>query len=363
MPRVLQSFFEQISKHNKTAIRNFIAPAPCPILKNFHITDHGHIHMKDCDELAQKIQHIKLHGPKSLQIMTDYDKTLTKMRFIDGKYADTSFKALQESAFITKEVKLIARQLFEKYHKIELDLSMPSNVKSQHMMDWWESKFKHFIQMGLKHDDHGHIVLNSRLLFRHGILDLLRIGSKLELPFYIVSGGITEIIESHFQAILHNGEAGEAENELREYWDSSVKVLSNRFIYANTIGIDYQKPIIHVLNKQQFIYDTEPKREFKRNVIVMGDLLEDVQMVRESEHDVVLKVGFLNDLEVKEDMMAEFMKTFDVVITGDGSLQAVNYLLSQIFNEELKQLKLTEKYDELLLFESLGLNDSKLLQQ
>lgn len=52
----------------------------------------------------------------------------------------------------------------------------------------------------------------------------------------------------------------------------------------------------------------------------MGDLLEDVQMVRESEHDVVLKVGFLNDLEVKEDMMAEFMKTFDVVITGDGSL-------------------------------------------
>lgn len=68
----------------------------------------------------------------------------------------------------------------------------------------------------------------------------------------------------------------------------------------------------------------------------MGDLLEDVQMIRKTEHDVVLKIGFLNDMEgSSEKMVEEFIKTYDIVITGDGSLQPVNYLLTKIFKNEL----------------------------
>jgi Pyrimidine 5'-nucleotidase (UMPH-1) len=64
----------------------------------------------------------------------------------------------------------------------------------------------------------------------------------------------------------------------------------------------------------------------------MGDILDDVKMVRESMHETVLKIGFLNDIKKNAHLTEEFLKTFDIVITGDGSLHPVNYLLESLFN-------------------------------
>jgi Pyrimidine 5'-nucleotidase (UMPH-1) len=62
------------------------------------------------------------------------------------------------------------------------------------------------------------------------------------------------------------------------------------------------------------------ENKYRKNVMVMGDILDDVKMCRESEHDVVLKVGYLNDMARNSHLLEEFTKTFDIVITGDGSL-------------------------------------------
>jgi 2-hydroxy-3-keto-5-methylthiopentenyl-1-phosphate phosphatase len=55
------------------------------------------------------------------------------------------------------------------------------------------------------------------------------------LPFYVLSGGISEIIEACFYAIMHNGEI-ESEEVMHEYWNNKVKVLSNKFIYEDEKG-------------------------------------------------------------------------------------------------------------------------------
>ena len=60
--------------------------------------------------------------------------------------------------------------------------------------------------VGLKEEDYGMMALESRLLFRHGIAELLSFSISKSLPFYVVSGGISEIIEACFYAIMHNGE-------------------------------------------------------------------------------------------------------------------------------------------------------------
>ena len=72
------------------------------------------------------------------------------------------------------------------------------------------------------------------------------------MPFYIVSGGITEIIEASFLTILHNEEADS--QHAKSCWQTS-KIFSNEFTYAEERMVGYKKPVIHVLNKQQFIYD------------------------------------------------------------------------------------------------------------
>ena len=97
--------------------------------------------------------------------------------------------------------------------------------------------------------------------------------------------------------------------------------------------------MLHILNKRQFVYednlDGEVQRDFKKNLIVMGDLLEDVKMVDPSRHETVLKVGFMNDWASEKHLLEDFMNTFDVVIVGDGSLQPVNLLISNLFKEQL----------------------------
>ena len=48
------------------------------------------------------------------------------------------------------------------------------------------------------------------------------------MPFYIVSGGITEIIESNFLAIMNNGEI--RNEHAKMCWETS-RIYSNQFFY------------------------------------------------------------------------------------------------------------------------------------
>lgn len=66
------------------------------------------------------------------------------------------------------------------------------------------------------------------------------------MPFYIVSGGITEIIDASFEAILHNDEV--ISEQAHSCWHTT-KIFSNEFNYAEQKMTGYKKPVIHVLNK------------------------------------------------------------------------------------------------------------------
>jgi 2-hydroxy-3-keto-5-methylthiopentenyl-1-phosphate phosphatase len=92
--------------------------------------------------------------------------------------------------------------------------------KERHMVAWWEGNMELFKNIGIKHEDFGRMVLESRLLFRYGIVELLSHCHRMKLPIFIVSGGISEIIEASFFAILHNGETKDA--ELADFWHKRV---------------------------------------------------------------------------------------------------------------------------------------------
>jgi hypothetical protein len=76
-------------------------------------------------------------------------------------------------------------------------------------------------------------------------------------------------------------------------------------------------------------------------------------MVRLTEHGVVLKIGYLNDLTTQGHLREDFERTFDIVIVGDGSLQPVNYLLSHVFAEELIDVKLDHSHRSMRAIKAL----------
>lgn len=99
------------------------------------------------------------------------------------------------------------------------------------MIDWWESKLDLFCQIGIKKDDFTHLALESQIILRNGISELLATQARLKMPFYVVSGGITEIIESVFTCTLANNEIiDEHHVHAIDCWENT-KIFSNKFVY------------------------------------------------------------------------------------------------------------------------------------
>eukprot|EP00347_Sterkiella_histriomuscorum_P009143 403342355 len=322
----------QKSKRIQHIIKNKFKQDQIPKLIAPYTLPHGTLLIPNEERLALKLKKLKEDGCDNVQILTDYDSTLTTHKHLDGRKAATSFRALQDSRFVPDHIRTITRKYYEKYSVIELDNQMPHEDKSRHMFDWWEQNLDLFSTIKMHREDFIHLVLESRILFRNGVKELLETQNKLKMPFYIVSGGITDIIDASFQTILNNDEI--TSEHAHQCW-ANTKIFSNEFNYAEDVMIGYKKPVIHVLNKQQFIYDKH--KNFRKNVIIMGDFIEDVSMVRLSEHETVLNIGYLNCMETQGHQLEDFKRMFDLVVLYDGSLQVVNFLLQKLFMDSVQK--------------------------
>ena len=77
--------------------------------------------MRDKALLNDKLGKIKSDGPSNFEIMTDYDMTLTRYFYLHPTSkdvdpedkADTSFKALSMSQFLSEEAKERNRKLYD----------------------------------------------------------------------------------------------------------------------------------------------------------------------------------------------------------------------------------------------------------
>jgi len=61
----------------------------------------------------------------------------------------------------------------------------------------------------------------------------------------------------------------------------------------------------------------------RKNIIVLGDILADVNMVSNVDYDNLIAIGFLNKPRNAEDLN-QYLEKFDVVIVNDGSFEVPN---------------------------------------
>ena len=66
----------------------------------------------------------------------------------------------------------------------------------------------------------------------------------------------------------------------------------------------------------------------RKNVLLLGDSLHDVEMITGFDYDNLIKIGFLNE-NIKENL-PHYKKVYDVILTNDNSMDFVNNLLKQL---------------------------------
>jgi len=236
---------------------------------------------------------------------------------VNGVKTPSIISMLRDGHHLTEDYAMKARALFDKYYPIEIDPKIPLTERKKKMQEWWETHNKLLIESGLNKSDLEDIVENGYVKFREGVPEFLDSLYKHNIPLVVLSAsGCGDIIQIFFQKIGKNY--------------PNIFYVTNRFNWdKNQKAVSTKGPIIHCMNKDETILRKIPEVysaiKNRRNVILLGDSVEDLGMIEGFDFKNLLKIGFLN---FDYDKLREgYKKSFDVVLEGDGDFNFVKTLV------------------------------------
>lgn len=277
--------------------------------------------IKDQNKLAEIIQKMSAGGPEKFHVLSDFDRTITRAFAPDGSEVPSLISVLRDEGYLTADYPDKAKALFAYYHAMEIDPSVPKEEKKTAMKEWWTKHFELLVASRLNKKDVEKAVLSERLRLRESAKDFLEFLRARQIPLVIMSAaglGVEAI-----SLFLKN------QNCLFE----NIYIISNEFVWdenGNAIGI--KQPIIHSLNKDETILKDFPffsEVAERKNVMLIGDSPDDVDMILGFEYENLLKIGFWNKPAPENE--AVYRENYDVLIKNDGTMEKVNEILRQMF--------------------------------
>ncbi|XP_010263059.1 PREDICTED: 7-methylguanosine phosphate-specific 5'-nucleotidase [Nelumbo nucifera] len=293
----------------------------------------GMVVVGDPQLLENKKAAIRNAGPGKLQVIADFDATLTKYR-INGCCGQTSHNLLQQS---NPEYDIKRQELYEYYHPLEFSPIIPIEEKTKLMVEWWEKTHALLIEGGLTCDDIKKSVESATIEFREGVFELFEFLEEIGVPVLIFSAGLADIIEEVLR------------QKLRKSF-KNIKIVSNRMIFSKDGHlVSFKGKTIHVLNKNEHALDmAAPLHDHlggndgpindnasvkkRTNVLLLGDHMGDLGMSDGLNYENRIAVGFLNDNIEKS--IGNYQEAFDVVYLNDAPMWGVVELVSQICSSE-----------------------------
>lgn len=284
------------------------------------MTEDENIIIPNKEKLEKIKKIIAKAGAKKLHVIADFDRTLTK-NFVEGKEVPSVISILRDGSYLTPDYAKKAHALFNKYHPTEINPNISLEEKKKAMHEWWLSHYKLLVKSGLNKKDIEAVVNSGKIKLREGVLEFISILHEHNIPLVIMSSsglGIDSIL-------------GFFEKEGKAY--DNIYIISNSFEWdehGNMTRI--KEPIIHSMNKDETsvknfpeIFEAIKKR---KNVLLLGDTLEDVEMITGFNYKNIIKIGFLNK-NVEENLDA-YRKKYDVVILNDSDMFYVIDLLKEL---------------------------------
>lgn len=269
-------------------------------------------------ELERIKARIKKQGKDKLHVVSDFDRTLTKA-FIKGKKVGTVIAQIRDGNYLSPEYVKKAHELYNHYRPIEINPELGEVEKNAKMQEWWEKHFKLLIESGMNKQVIQDIIKKRKIEFRPGVLEFIDFLHESNIPLVIISASVGNMLSEYLKS------------ERRLY--DNVHVIANFFEWKGNKAIGVRQPIIHSLNKHEVevsglpVYSELKKR---RNVLLLGDSLDDLGMVEGFGAENVLKIGFLN--EEVEANLALFKENYDVILLGDARFEFVNELVRNLVN-------------------------------
>jgi 5'-nucleotidase len=279
------------------------------------IFNNQRVAFKDKQKFYEKVNRLVSDGPDYLQIVTDFDYTLTKFFNVKGTRALSCHSVIEDCGMLHDDYHYKAKAIQRKYYPIEVDPLLSNEEKTKYMIEWVYASHdllienqvtKEIIQLAALN-----AIKNENVRLRDGVVELFKFLETFKIPTLVFSAGIADVLE-HLIACYT------AINP------EFVYIISNRCIFdvETKILVGFEDPVIHVFNKQassflhtEFFQHNDLNK--RKNLILIGDSLTDLKMSEGMPHeeDSMLKIGFLNDKV--DERREQYLQAFDIVIFDD----------------------------------------------
>ena len=272
------------------------------------------------EKLAQLKKTFIEDGKDKTHVLADFDRTLTKFA-IKGEKITSLISVLRKENLLNDEYSKTVGDLFDKYHPIEIDPNISFKEKKTKMAEWWRLHNDELIKHKLNKKNLEQVINSGKIQFREGIFEFLNTLQQQNIPLIIMSSsGLGTYTISRFLA-------------KKDSLFDNIHIISNSFEFDQFGNVvQFNEPIIHSLNKDETMVKDFPgvfeQIKNKKNVILLGDNIEDIAMIEGFDYNNLIKIGFLNE-KIKENLAA-YKRNFDVVITNDGDMDFVNNLIKEL---------------------------------
>jgi len=280
----------------------------------------NNVYIKDLDSLSFKLKNIKKDNISNLHIISDFDKTLNKLNLKSGKFKSV-ISIIRDGNYLENNYSIKANNLYNYYHAFEIDEDISFEDKFNKMEEWWTKHIKLLSESKMHKDVIVDILSKDTIQLREGVSDFLNLLYTNDISLLIFSSGLGDIITG----FLNN----------KKLLFSNTHVVSNFFDWDEN---GFCRPmykdnkVIHLLNKNETVlkkYNYFEKIKFKKNIILLGDSLEDLNMSKGFNYNNLISIGFLNENINKR--LQSYINNFDIVIVNDGSfeqvLEVINFII------------------------------------
>jgi HAD superfamily hydrolase (TIGR01544 family) len=247
---------------------------------------------------------------ENIVVVSDFDYTLNKyVPSDDLNLRSTTFGVL-ESVEKCRPFLPEFNELVKKYSPLgKGDYSLEEETEA--MSAWTLKVGELLVKAGIDQEDISQAANSMYLQLREGTRELIDYSKQKNLPFFILSGGLGQVMEGFFE---------------RFKIDPAPYVIANYFDMAHGMITGYRGDIIHTYNKNAIISNhpefSKIKAQPDLKYVLIGDMIGDAYMLDKigiQEQDI-LKIAVLYEKTRKN--INAYEKCFDVIIP-EGSLRPI----------------------------------------
>ncbi|KAK9876559.1 hypothetical protein WA026_013935 [Henosepilachna vigintioctopunctata] len=286
------------------------------LVSDIKLLSRSNLHVKDTKRVNDLLNKIVEGGFKQLQVVSDFDQTITKQHE-NGKKHLSSFGIFRCCPSLPKEHVELTDALANKYKPIECDLSMSIEERKRHMDEWYAATEESLRGIVISPEEISEIAEKYGPCLRDGSKKIFQLLEEKEVPVLVFSAGLGDTVVA---LLTHNG-----------IYRSNVKVVSNFLNFGEQNVVQgFRGKLIHIYSKNEHALEGTDYFEViskRNNVILLGDSIGDAGMADGlPDTNAVLKIGFLY-YEMAEKKLSDYLNYFDIVLEDDQTMDVLTSIL------------------------------------